>query len=187
MYKSKCISLALITLLLLSVVLPVHADIVHKWVDAKGVTHYSDQLPKDTDNSAKQITLSNAYSRSDRANYRENYYSVTNQWARMREERIERKQLYLDKKKQKAAQQVIPQVVYVNQAEERPQSVYYPAYLGRHVYKHRNYNTGKKHHNYYSNRYSNSNNASSCRLPRNYYSGKAYSENAGASLSFTFR
>ncbi len=179
MYMSKCISLILIALLLSAVLLPVQADTVHKWIDAKGVTHYSDHLPEDTYKSAKQITLSNTYNNSNRADYREDYYSVTNQWARMREERIERKQRYLDKKKLTAAQQVVPQIVYVNQAyEERPRRVYYPAYIGRQVYKHQNH---------YSKRYTNNNNVSSCSLSRNYYSGKAYSKRGAVGLNLTIR
>ena len=92
-------------LLLLSVVtLNAHAGSVHKWVDAQGVTHYSDQLPKSSANTnynaVKQIDVLDSYSSSSRnSDARDDYYSVTNQWARMREERLERKQLQLEKAK----------------------------------------------------------------------------------------
>lgn len=181
MYISKCISLILITLLCCAVTLPVYAGgAVHKWVDAQGVTHYSDQLPEDASNAVKQIDVSNVYSTGS-TNYQDDYYSVTNQWARMREERLERKQLQLEKVKQKAAQlQVVPQVVYLNQAEEeRSGNIYYPAYFGHRGYgyrhhKQKNRYAGKKHDGIYSSKFSNNfsgrNSGSNCRLPRNGYS-----------------
>jgi len=75
--------------------------------------HYSDQLPENISSSGKQIDVSKTYDNTGSADYQEDYYSVTNQWARMREERIERKQFQLEKAKQKAVQKpVIPRVVY---------------------------------------------------------------------------
>jgi hypothetical protein len=193
MYISKCISPILITLLCCAVTLSVYAGAVHKWVDAQGVTHYSDQLPEDTSKAVKQIDVSNVYSNSDSTDYQEDYYSVTNQWARMREERLERKQLQLEKAKQKAAQQpVVPQVVYLNQAEEeRPGNVYYPAYFGHRGYryghhKQKNRYAGKKHDGIYSSKFSNKfsgrNRGSSCRLPRN-----GYSRSGNSGLILTIR
>ncbi len=167
----------------------VQADIVHKWVDAEGVTHYSDQLPEDEQSTkaAKQIAVSNTYSSSNQVAYREDYYSVTNQWARMKKERIERKQLQLNKKKQNATQHVTPQIVYLNQGEERPRSVYYPAYptyLGRHGVRNNNFNyyPVRNRSNRYAGRSINSYSGSSCRLPRN-----SYSKRGGLGLSLTFR
>ncbi len=197
MYLNKSIPIFIIAFLLAVAIMPVHAEVVHKWVDAQGVTHYSDQLPKDNANATKQLAISNVYSKPSRVDYREDYHSVTNQWARMREERIERKQLQLDqqleKNKQKAAQQVVsPQVVYINQAEEdRSRSIYYPAYLGRHKYGNNNFHhyTGKKYGNHYSSRITNRYRGSSCRLPRNSNSGYAYTKrsSSGSGLSLTFR
>ena len=193
MYISKQISPILITLLYCAVTLPVYAGAVHKWVDAQGVTHYSDQLPKGTSSIVKQIDVSSVYNNSDSTDYQENYYSVINQWARMREERIERKQLQLEKAKQKAAQKpVVPQVVYFNQAEEeRPGNVYYPAYFrhrgyGYRHHKQNNHYAGKKHGGIYSNKFSNKYfgrySGSSCRLPRN-----GYSRSGSSGLTLTIR
>ncbi|QMU61562.1 MAG: DUF4124 domain-containing protein [Gammaproteobacteria bacterium] len=187
MYISKRNSPILITLLFCVVTLPVYAGAVHKWVDAQGVTHYSDQLPENTLNTVKQIDVSNVYSNSASRDYQstayqENYYSVTNQWARMKEERLERKQLQLEKAKQKAAQQpVVPQVVYLNQAEEyRPGNAYYPAYFGHrgNGYKYHNQNNhyaGRKRGGAYSSRFTDRYSRSNCRLPRNGYSRPARS------------
>ena len=49
MNKVRHIPLYLMALLLTAITLPVFAGSVHKWVDAKGVTHYSDQLPENYD------------------------------------------------------------------------------------------------------------------------------------------
>lgn len=122
-------------LLLSAMTLNAYAGSIHKWVDAQGVTHYSDQLPKSFANAnhdaVKQIDVLDSYSSSNRYSENNNdYYSISNQWARMREERVERKQLQLEKAKQKVAQQaVVPQVVYVNHGEDdRSRNLYYPAY-----------------------------------------------------------
>jgi hypothetical protein len=178
----KAIYLILVLLLLSAVTLNVYADSVHKWVDAQGVTHYSDQLPEimpgaspdKNNNSVKQIDVSNTYSNSGRnSGYQDDYYSVTNQWARMREERLERKQLQLEKVKQKAAlQPAVPQVVYVNQAKnDRPRN-YYPAYGFGHI------GYGHRFHKKY-NHYAGMNYGSTCRLPNpNFSRGYARSGNS---------
>jgi len=155
MKLSKVISLFLIALLLSAVTLNVYAASIHKWVDEHGVTHYSDQLPKNisetlSDNNAvEQIDVLSTY-RNTGKNFdkQDNYYSVTNQWARMREERLARKQLQLEKAKQKAAQKpVVPQVVYINQAEnDRPRNSYYPVYgLGHFGYQNRFHKRSRQH------------------------------------------
>jgi len=129
MNKVRHIPLYLMAFLLSVVTLPVFAGSVHKWVDAQGVTHYSDQLPENISNSntIKQIDVLDSYSNSEKVDFQNDYYSVTNQWARMREERIARKQLQLEKTKQKRSAE--PQVVYINQAQEsRSSNVYYPAF-----------------------------------------------------------
>ena len=105
----KHLSLCFIPLLLSALTLPVYAGAVYKWVDAQDVTHYPDQLPENISSSGKQIDVSNTYDNIGSADYQENYYSVTNQWARVREERIERIQLQLEKAAQKP---VVPRVVY---------------------------------------------------------------------------
>ena len=67
---SKAISLILMLLLLNAVTLNVYAGSVHKWVDAQGVTHYSDQLPetsaKPNFSAVKQIDVLDTYNSSSR-------------------------------------------------------------------------------------------------------------------------
>ncbi len=183
----KYIPLLLVTLFWITLSV-VHAGTIHKWVDENGVTHYSDQAPLNNPISTNQIDVSNVYSDSD---YKENYYSITNQWARMREERLERKKLQLEKVKQKAALKqaqaaLVPHVVYLNQEEERSSRVYYPAY--RFGYGHHGFRN--KHHKHYSKysggklRWSNANRSrtQSCKLPR-----RSNSRYGSAGLTLTFR
>jgi len=134
------ISPVLMLFLLSAMTINVQAGSVHKWVDAQGVTHYSDQLPKSLASTnydaVKQIDVLDSYSNSSR--YSENqddYYSISNQWARMKEERLERKQLQLEKAKLKERQKAVaPQIVYVNQAkDDRSRNIYYPAYQNKGV------------------------------------------------------
>lgn len=136
------ISPVLMLFLLSAMTINVQAGSVHKWVDAQGVTHYSDQLPKSLASTnydaVKQIDVLDSYSNSSR--YSENqddYYSISNQWARMKEERLERKQLQLEKAKLKERQKAVaPQIVYVNQAkDDRSRNIYYPAYQNRFAYR----------------------------------------------------
>ncbi len=188
---SKNIPLTLMLLLLSAIALNAHAGSVHKWVDAQGVTHYSDQLPetlaKNNYSAVKQIDVLDTYnSSSSNLEHRDDYYSVTNQWARMREERLERKQLQLEKAKeiarQKAAQQpVVPKVVYVNQAEdERSRNTYYPVYtygFGHHSY-------GQKYHKKY-NGYAGRRNRATCKLSNSNFS-RGYSR-FGSSRSHSSR
>lgn len=138
-----CISLLLIALLCIFVSV-VHADTVHKWVDENGVTHYSDQAPKNTNYAAKQINISDVYATSEE---KDDYYSIVNQWSRMHEERLNRKKLQLEKAALKQAQSTaVPQVVYIDSQEDRYRNYYYPSY----PYRYKNHRYQKKHHKKYN-------------------------------------
>ncbi len=185
MNKYARISLYLIVFLLVAILKPVHAGSVHKWIDAQGVTHYSDQLPENNSKMAAQIEVtrvdvSSTYHHSSK---QDDYYSVTNQWARMREERIARKQLQLEKAKLKAAQRsAVPQVVYVNEIEEnQSRGIYYPTYLTS--FRHRGYRYGQQNYRFYAGKkHVGSNNGTSCNLPRG-----GYSRSGSSGLTLTFR
>ncbi len=66
---------------------PALASTVHKWVDADGVTHYSDKQPPVTVTAVERIDLPAASARA--ADHGDDYYSIANQWRRMYRERIE--------------------------------------------------------------------------------------------------
>lgn len=90
---------------------------IHKWVDEKGVTHYSDEAPAVEPAS---VTLIEVPERSN-ANRPTpaNYYSIANQWKRMHRERIERDRLALEKQRHDASQSPPSrEVVYVEKPDE---------------------------------------------------------------------
>jgi len=90
-----------------------HADVVHKWVDSDGITHYSDEAPASSAIPVSMIEMGAAD--REKADVEADYYSIANQWQRLREERIEREKLKLELARIKSVQQpASPQVVYIN-------------------------------------------------------------------------
>lgn len=107
---------------------PVFAEGVHKWVDASGVTNYSDAAPNSSATKVTIIKVSTTYAVTSDAE--QNYYSIMNQWMRLHKERVERDRIKLEKAKQKAAlHPVVPQVVYVNEPSENRYVMPYLSYL----------------------------------------------------------
>ncbi len=92
-----------ILLLCACLVLPAQADIAHKWVDADGVTHYSDEPPADAAAPATAIELPAAGRRATSPG--DDYYSIANQWQRMHQERLERDRIALEKARLRAARE----------------------------------------------------------------------------------
>ncbi len=114
--------------------MPVYADQVHKWVDDKGVTHYSDKAPVSSASQVTVVEVSAMYSTT--TDVEDDYYSITNQWMRIHKERIEREKIKLEKAKQRAAQRpVAPQVVYLNDPYEGRYGVGYPFYFYNNKYR----------------------------------------------------
>ncbi len=76
----------------------VQAAAVHKWVDERGVTHYSDAAPDAADISVVQLEI-NTGNRSTNAaaETSDHYYSIANQWQRIQQERLQQQQLELQK------------------------------------------------------------------------------------------
>ena len=122
-------SIALLPLAILThcVLLSADAASVYKWVDANGVTHYSDEAPA---SSTTRVTLIDVpTTQSVAANVESDYYSIANQWARLHEELIKREKLKLEKARQKAAQS--PQIVYINESNASRYVVAYPGFFHR--------------------------------------------------------
>lgn len=150
---------------------------IHKWVDEHGITHYSDEAPGVQDVEVTLIEVPATYSTNK--NSEEDYYSITNQWKRIHEERIALEKIKLEKAKYKAAQQPSqPQVVYY---EDRGGGYYFgnPNYFSNR-YKHRhNYKYRKDYRNnkgrYYSGRKYNGRKYSGRSDRLLGYSGKSYS------------
>jgi hypothetical protein len=76
----------------------VQAAAVHKWVDDKGVTHYSDAAPGAAETSVVQLEISTGdRSTSAASESSDHYYSIANQWQRIQQERLQQQQLELQK------------------------------------------------------------------------------------------
>ena len=131
------ISLIIVAILLYLASVPVFAESVHKWVDEKGVTHYSDHGPASSTVQVTLIEVPATYS-TTATNVEKDYYSITNQWMRLHQERLEREKIKLEKAKQRAAQQpVAPQIIYVNEPERDRYVVAYPRVFHRNFKHHR--------------------------------------------------
>lgn len=113
--------------------MPASAGVVHKWVDSKGITHYSDTPPEVTPAQLTQIEVPDVVRTT--AKTASDYYSIANQWQRLHRERLERDRLALERAKQKASRQP-PEVVYV---EKRDASSRQLIYLGTPRLRHRHY------------------------------------------------
>jgi len=89
-----------------SVALPVGAAAVHKWVDADGVTHYSDKPPDSVETTLIELSEPLAVkTASEDGRPADDYYSISNQWQRMNQERLERDRLNLERERIRAARQ----------------------------------------------------------------------------------
>ena len=131
-----------IALLTSSLFAGAQAAAIHKWVDEKGVTHYSDQAPTAATSSVTQLDVDTRTGTTQAsAQSSGNYYSIANQWQRMNQERLQQRQLDL----QRAAISLEAQALRSSteeKVESEPASyvVAYPRrWHRRHGYKHRRY------------------------------------------------
>lgn len=95
---------------------------VHTWVDADGVRHFADAPPSDRGAAASsEITIDGGA-----ATVAEDvdYYSITNQWQRLRQERDAQTAAELERQRIEAAQGESPPPL----REEPPHPAYYPNY-----------------------------------------------------------
>ena len=76
----------------------VQAAAVHKWVDDRGVTHYSDAAPGSAETRVIELDIDTGNSSSSAASEKsDHYYSIANQWQRIQQERLQQQQLELQK------------------------------------------------------------------------------------------
>ncbi len=123
------------------ILLPAQATVVHKWIDADGVTHYSDTAPG---SSPAQVSIIDIPERNlVKTDVDNDYYSIRNQWQRLYKERIEKQKLELQKARQEDGSQVpTPQVVYINESHQKRYAIGYPGSL------HRRYGPNRRHKKY---------------------------------------
>ena len=75
-----------------------NAAAIHKWVDDKGVTHYSDAVPSSPVSSVTQLEISTGnITRTSLSTTSDQYYSIANQWQRLQRERLQQQQLELQR------------------------------------------------------------------------------------------
>ena len=75
-----------------------NAAAIHKWVDDKGVTHYSDAAPSAPVTSITQLEINTGnITRTSLPTTSDQYYSIANQWQRLQQERLQQQQLELQR------------------------------------------------------------------------------------------
>lgn len=132
---------------------PAFAGVIHKWVDDKGITHYSDSAPPDDNSQSTQIELPEVQPTDGKTE--ENYYSIANQWARMHQERLEREKLRVQAEQARAQQKPSVTNVYVEENDRDGYALVYhkPHYKKRHrKHKKRAHNPGYT-YRYYQSKY----------------------------------
>jgi hypothetical protein len=75
-----------------------NAAAIHKWVDDKGITHYSDAAPSSPLTSVTQLEISTGNTtKTALSTTPDQYYSIANQWQRLQQERLQQQQLELQR------------------------------------------------------------------------------------------
>ena len=148
-------SIATRSLVVLSgfILLPAQAAVVHKWIDADGVTHYSDTAPE---SSTTQVSVIDIPERDlVRTDVDANFYSIRNQWQRLYKERLQKQKLELEKARQKAASEAAtPQVVYIKESHQKQYAIGYPGSFHRRYGRNRFYKRYKHQRGFVGKRYS---------------------------------
>ncbi len=128
-------------ILLCSICLPSSATVVHKWVDADGVTHFSDEPP--TGIALEVDTVEFNGNLPPPVDTRDDYYSIANQWKRMREEREAKTRLRLEWARIRA--DASPEVL---RAEPPPAhaATYYPVVVDPYARHYGDWSTGRHRH-----------------------------------------
>ena len=112
-------------LLLCSISFSAPATTIHSWVDADGITHFSDAPPAPGIDGATIVELDDNY--PPLPDTKADYYSIANQWNRMREEREAKNKLNLEKARLRAEQSAA--LAYAEPpSEQRNYGGYYPIY-----------------------------------------------------------
>ncbi len=123
---------------------PAYTADVYKWVDADGITYYSDEAPPVSPNPISLIELTATYPVT--VDPEKDFYSITNQWQRLNRARIEREKLKLERIKLEEAQQpVTPQIVYNGEPQDKQYIIAYPG-TTYHRHGHKRFFRKGRHH-----------------------------------------
>ena len=112
----------------------VQAATIHKWVDDKGVTHYSDEPPEHAPAPVTQIDIETGTRtpKAEAGDDADHYYSIANQWQRMQRESELRQQRELERASLKQKQQAAAAPPYREVRETRYVAAYPYRYHRRH-------------------------------------------------------
>lgn len=87
-----------LTLLAVASLSGAQAAAIHKWVDDKGVTHYSDAAPQTPATAITRLDIDTRRESPAALTTRpDDYYSIANQWQRLHQESLQRQQLELQR------------------------------------------------------------------------------------------
>ncbi|MDW3095437.1 MAG: DUF4124 domain-containing protein [Gammaproteobacteria bacterium] len=133
----KLNEIAILMVVLCMLAIETQAQQLYKWVDAQGVTHYSETLPsQDIDHATFEFTEDYQVSNSQ-----DDYYSIQNQLKRLQERRAQQRAEKQQALKEKEVKQQVPEIIYVQAHEPEGRyylPVYYPRYNSYHYNKHYN-------------------------------------------------
>ena len=126
-----------LTLLVSSNWIGANAAEIHKWVDDKGLTHYSDAVPLTPATSVTRLEINTGnITRNAKSTTSENYYSIANQWQRLQQERLQQQQFELQKASTQVDRSATPErVVVSDESHTTRYLVAYPTRIHRrHAY-----------------------------------------------------
>ncbi|HUV22729.1 MAG TPA: DUF4124 domain-containing protein [Gammaproteobacteria bacterium] len=87
-----------------------NAATIHKWVDDRGTTHYSDTAPSAPLTSVTRLEISTGdTAKTALSPTSDHYYSIANQWQRLQQERLQQQQLELQKAAINADRSAVPE------------------------------------------------------------------------------
>jgi hypothetical protein len=98
---------------------------VHTWIDADGVRHFADAPPADA--NARESSELSVDGGDAPAPGQGDYYSIANQWQRLRAEREAQQALELERRRIDAMSDDAPRTAL---ASETPREVFFPYYYG---------------------------------------------------------
>ncbi len=122
------------------------AATIHKWVDERGVTHYSDKAPDNPEASVTRLDISTGErDRTALAANTDHYYSIANQWQRMNQERLQRQQLELQRAALSVERRAAPQPTIDKSESSTRYVVAYPYRYNRFHRRHRHHGKTPRH------------------------------------------
>ena len=123
------------------------ADAILKWVDARGVTHYSDRPPASATIQTTQLDIDTGRDgTASSASKPDDYYSIANQWQRMSQEGLQRRQFELQRAAISASIENSKRPVQVEAESKRYVGIYYKRRHHRRGYRHGHQGPKPAHH-----------------------------------------